>query len=493
MGSTVRDAAAVVLVREAGRRRETFWVRRGREVSLGGGFYAFPGGSLDPGDRAMAAALGTEALRVAALRELFEETGVLLASTPFDSAAARRERRALLAGERAFAGAVRALGARLDPARLDAAGRWLTPDFAPVRFDARFFLARMPPDQVAEVWPGELVDGEWVTPDEALNRWSRAKALLHPPAKHLLQCLRDAGPPACLARMVTPADAIDFVGQRIDFQRGILFVPLKTPTLPPATHTNCAVVGEEELVVVDPGSPYREEQAKLAKLCHGLRSEGRVFREILLTHEHADHVGGVEALRRELDVPVRAHRLVAERLEGEVPVDGVIEPEERIRLQGALSLSLRAIHTPGHARGHLAFLEENSGTLLAGDLVAGVGTVIIDPPEGDMRDYVASLRKVRALGVGAIFPAHGPVLPDGPGLLDATLAHRVERENRVLRALAACGPSTPGALVPHVYTDVAESAYPMATRSLLAELRKLVQEGRAVADGERFRLAGGGS
>lgn len=489
MANGIRDSASVVLVREERGRRELFWVRRGREVSLGGGFYAFPGGRVDAADAALASSLDTDVLRVAALRELFEETGVVLTSAPIDRDVADRERRALLAGERSFVEAMRALGAVLEPSRLWPAGRWLTPPFMPVRFDARFFAAPMPRHQAAQVWPGELADGEWLTPDEALGRWSRGRALLHPPAKHLIDCLREASPPACLARMQAPPHVNDFIAERIEFQEALLLVPLRTPTLPPATHTNCVLVGEDELVVVDPASPDADEQERLARLCRELVSEGRKFREILLTHEHHDHVGGVEALRRALDIPVRAHRLTAQRLRGTVEVDGFIEPNERIRLPGPLALSLRAIFTPGHTPGHLAFLEENSGTLLAGDLVAGVGTIVIDPPEGDMLDYLESLRRLRALGVGAIFPSHGPVIPDGPRKLDEYLAHRQERENQVLHALERCGETTPVALVPEVYADVPEPMHPLAARSLLAILEKLVKEGRATSKGERYRLA----
>jgi glyoxylase-like metal-dependent hydrolase (beta-lactamase superfamily II) len=120
--------------------------------------------------------------------------------------------------------------------------------------------------------------------------------------------------------------------------------------------------------------------------------------------------------------------------------------------------------------------------VVAGDLIAGVGTVIIDPPEGDMADYLASLKRLSSLEPGVIYPAHGPVVPSGPEKIAGYIAHRLEREERVLAALRSTGPATPVELVPPSYPDVKPEMYPFAERSLLAHLEKLVREGRARTD-----------
>lgn len=490
MSERIREAAAVVLVREGGPRRELFRVRRSREVSLGGGFFAFPGGAVDAQDRLLSQRILPEApdgaLLVAAARELFEETGVLLADGVPEPARMVVERRALLAGERPFEAVLARLGVGLATARLQFAGRWLTPPFMPVRFDARFYVAHVPAGQAPEVWPGELASGDWITPDDALDQWRRGRALLHPPALHAVRCLRDAPFPACLDALRTPPHVYDHVAERIEFQAGVLLVPVRTPTLPPATHTNTLLVGEEELVVVDPGSTYPDEQRRLGELCARLAQEGRRFREILLTHEHHDHVDGVDALRDQLRIPVRAHRETRRLLDGRVRLDGVVEPDERILLPGALGLTLRALHTPGHTPGHLCFLEETTGSLLAGDHVAGVGTVIVDPPDGDMSDYLESLNRLQALPIGAIYPAHGPVVPDGPRKLADYAQHRADREAQVVRALLDSGGGTADELVPRVYADVAPALHPLAARSLTAILLKLQREARVDATSGRW-------
>jgi glyoxylase-like metal-dependent hydrolase (beta-lactamase superfamily II)/8-oxo-dGTP pyrophosphatase MutT (NUDIX family) len=500
--AAVRPAATVVLHRRGTDGLEVFWVRRGEQLRFAGGFYAFPGGRVDVADAALplahAEAVGdTErACLAAAARELFEETGVLLASNAsrVPAEARRAAREALLRRdvaqekEGAFAEFLAAHGVVVDAKAFTPAGRWVTPPALPVRFDARFYLAELPAGETAEVWPGELVDGEWVRPEEALRRWEQGSALLHPPAWHTLSALA-LGLPAALPLLQDTSRAPwklpvhDWVVERIEFQRGVIMVPLRTPTLPPATHTNCLLLGDEELWVVDPGSPYPEEQATLDKTLSLLHDEGRRAAGVLLTHHHHDHVGGATHLARKLDLPIAATAQTAELLD--FPVQRILREGDALQVGPR---GWKCLHLPGHTRGHLCLIEEGSGAVVAGDLVAGIGTVIVDPPEGDMLDYLASLRRLLQLGPGVIYPAHGPVVSAGADRLRGYLEHRLQREELVLAALRSLGAATPAQLVPPSYPDVQPEVYPLAERSLLAHLGKLVKEGRARLD-ERGRYA----
>jgi glyoxylase-like metal-dependent hydrolase (beta-lactamase superfamily II) len=269
----------------------------------------------------------------------------------------------------------------------------------------------------------------------------------------------------------------DWVVERIEFQRGIVMVPLRAPTLPPATHTNCLLLGDEELWVVDPGSPYPEEQATLEKTLALLHEEGRRAVGILLTHHHQDHIGGAAQLAHTLQLPIAATAQTAELLD--FRVDRVVRDGDKLDVGPR---AWKCLHLPGHTRGHLCLIEEGSSAVVAGDLVAGIGTVIVDPPEGDMLDYLASLRRLLQLGPGVIYPAHGPVVPAGVEKLRGYLEHRLQREELVVNALRTLGPTTPKELVPPSYPDVQPEVYPLAERSLLAHLGKLVKEGRARVD-----------
>jgi glyoxylase-like metal-dependent hydrolase (beta-lactamase superfamily II) len=275
--------------------------------------------------------------------------------------------------------------------------------------------------------------------------------------------------------------------RRIEFLPGFVCFPVRTPTKPPATTTNCYVVGTRDFVLFDPGSPYEDEQAALAEYVDEMTAEGRTLREIILTHLHPDHVAGANALREHLGgrVPVAAHRLTAEPLAGKVHVDRFIEDGELFELDGDPPLTLRAMHTPGHTRGHLSFYEERTGALLTGDNILGLGSVLIDPPEGDMRAYFATLERYRQLPhLTVLFGGHGPAVGSPRAKIDEYIRHRTEREQRILEAVGA-GARTPAEIVARVYTDVHPKLHAMAERAVLAHLGKLE------ADGLVTRGAGG--
>jgi endoribonuclease LACTB2 len=257
--------------------------------------------------------------------------------------------------------------------------------------------------------------------------------------------------------------------------------PVRTPTLPPATHTNVYLVGERALTVFDPASPWPDEQAALDRAIDALAARGLPVEEIVLTHHHVDHVSGAAHLAARLGVGVAAHPETAARVAGRVRVTRTIDADERVA-------GMRAIFTPGHAPGHLCFFDDaRSDVLIAGDMVASVGTIIVEPDDGgDMIAYLESLARLRALGASCLLPAHGPPITDADARLAFYIAHRLEREQRVLAALGA-EPRTVEELVPPAYPDVPPAIYPLAARSLTAHLLKLEREGLAVRAGDRWK------
>ena len=265
----------------------------------------------------------------------------------------------------------------------------------------------------------------------------------------------------------------------IEAASGWTIIPLRTPTLPPATRTCCLLLGTgERVVVVDPGSPYADEQRRLLDELARRRLE---VEAIWLTHHHADHAGGAGALREATGAPILAHPAAAPGL----AVDDHLYDGDVFELG---ELEIEVLHTPGHARDHLVFREVRTGWVAAGDLVAGQGTVVIDPPGGDMADYLASLARLVQLGVSTIVPAHGHPIPDGEGKLLEYIAHRMEREEQVLAGLGR-GAATPLDLAPGIYPEVPAFFMPLAARQVLAHLVKLEREGRVSSDGSSYRLA----
>lgn len=255
-------------------------------------------------------------------------------------------------------------------------------------------------------------------------------------------------------------------------------VPVRTPTLPPAAHTGCYVIGPTEgrggLVIVDPASPYPAEQQALDAWLDVEAAAGRPVVAIALTHHHGDHVGGAAHLAARTGAPVAAHADTAARLAGRVDVTRVLADGDALVAGDVVA---RAIATPGHAPGHLCFAVGDA--VIAGDMVAGVGTILVDPDEGDMAVYLASLARLQALSPARLLPAHGPVITDPGGTLRAYIGHRLMREGRVAAALDAAGRAAARDLVPVAYADTPPPLWPLAERSLLAHLVKLERDGRA--------------
>src|SRR6185295_17736270 len=456
-----------------------------------GGFHAFPGGQFDPNDAEVPVENAGDAEVATAItcaaRELFEETQVLVARG--GDALTQGQRASLLddlqSGRLSWPALIKHYQLHLDADDFTFAGRWVTPPFSARRFDTWFFLVKCPSKQNAQLSDdGELESGEWIGAGAAHTRWERSEILAVPPVLHALKTLSTGLTDDLVERFLSLPNARHEPVRRIEFRPNYICFPVRTPTKPPATHTNCYLIyTSQSLLVIDPGSPYEDEQRALATAVDELLAEGRTLSSILLTHVHPDHVGGVNALREHLgDVQVWSHQLTAAALP-DIQVDRMLEDEDVLVLEGKPPISLRVLHTSGHARGHLCLYDERTGTLLSGDNIVGLGSVLIDPPEGNMRDYLHSLERLRALpNLSVIFGGHGPAIANPYRKIDEYISHRLDREQKILEAVRQ-GSASPKEIVANVYTDVSPKAHAMAERAVLAHLEKLIEDNKVRKSG----------
>jgi glyoxylase-like metal-dependent hydrolase (beta-lactamase superfamily II) len=251
------------------------------------------------------------------------------------------------------------------------------------------------------------------------------------------------------------------------------------PSIMTGPGTNTIIVGSD--VEEGPGGATAidiaiDEPAYLDAIIEEGAKRGGI-RRILITHGHHDHIDGATALRERLGVPIYAHSRKGVPMANEEIGDGATFP--------AGNDVLRAIHTPGHRFDHLCYLLENQGTLFAGDVVAGVGTVVIIPPEGDMQEYLDTLKLLQTLNPKEMVPAHGPTIADPQAKLVEYITHRLAREQQVMETLAELPPgvSIPQ-MVQHIYTDVDPRLHSVAAWSVEAHLLKLEREERVKRIGE---------
>jgi glyoxylase-like metal-dependent hydrolase (beta-lactamase superfamily II)/8-oxo-dGTP pyrophosphatase MutT (NUDIX family) len=467
-----RPAATVVVARPGEDGVEILMVRRGRENRFGPGFLVFPGGVVEPGDRELALRLfgrEEEEARACAVRELYEETGLLLTADGF------RER-----------GAPRAAldGVEFSPpasATLVEIARWIAPEDLPVRFDAVFFAVPAPrgidpsPDGV------EADRAWWARPADVLARreddplmWptlATLEALATCRTVHEVLSLRiPQGPrPESVPPPPPPGPA-----EHDPRPGGVSILRVLAPNPGPFTleGTNTWIVGRDPPVVIDPGPDDPEHIAAVMK-------DAAPVGAILLTHHHPDHAPGAALLAKASGAPVFAYRPSARQ-----------RPLAHGQVIEVGSARLLVRHTPGHTSDHVAFYLQSEGALFTGDAVLGRGTSVVDPPEGDMVAYLRSLREMLRLRPRRIYPGHGPVAFDAIAKLEEYLAHRAQREEEILAALAE-GRRTPAEMIPGIYgEEIPASMHSVAARSVLAHLIKLEREGRVARVGryadERF-------
>ena len=236
--------------------------------------------------------------------------------------------------------------------------------------------------------------------------------------------------------------------------------------------TNTYLFGEKEIAVLDPGPDIRSHREAIMQFA------GAPIRWILATHTHPDHSPGASVLAEITGAIVLGRPAPEGRHQDDTfQPDTFLHDGEKLETD---EFVLEAIHTPGHASNHVCLLHKDCNWLFTGDHVIDGSTVVINPPDGNMKQYIESLRRVRRLECDALAPGHGELIRNPERAIDWIIDHRLERESKVTAALAANPGLTTHELVPHVYTDIDKKLYNLAERSLLAHLLKLEEDGDAI-------------
>ena len=439
-------AASLLIYNE---RKEYLWVKRGEHAPFLANYWAFPGGMLSLED------LSHQLLLIEDEEELEKKSPTTLN----DPNLYRLAHTALRETEEE-------IGIKIDPSldvikKLLPVGKWTTHPYLPKEISCQFFEVSchtlgFSSDELIAIYQShtneedsgqEVSEVIWLDARQMYDLWYDGEVTMAPPTMAFCRALSH-GYTANEAAQQSPE--LSVLNQVQPF---IQLVPLKTDTLPPATHTNCYLLGQHEFYLIDPGSKYMDELNKLFDIIDQHLAKGKLFLGCILTHYHQDHTSGLKEVIQRYKVPIYAHPKCIIKLnltthytdvrklqEGSIlkwachpsPKDDGQQALIKSSLKPNLQSDLVEVwHTPGHAPGHLCLIHPQSKTAIVGDMVAGVGTIIIDPKDGDMGTYLDNLSRLYRRQLNRLLPSHGPPLAAPHIVLNHYITHRHKREKKI--------------------------------------------------------------
>ncbi len=530
-----RAAATVILLRDSAHGLEVLMTKRSATASFAPGAYVFPGGGIDladaqrhqnmPADEPGLSVRPTQpddlrTATLAAIRESFEELGILLATKAGEWATDSDIQSLDRHGD--FYVQCEAAGYTLRADHVFSFTRWITDRDIGKRFDVPFLMARMPSNQTPVADESEQFEPVWIQPAEGLAAYERGEFnIIYPTIKTLQELCRfkavddalaacahekplyvvcprsatlkgrevrymDHEPPFGELALVCPdgqtLHALDWQSERaVPLLKNVQRLTCANAGVMTGPGTNTYIVGTPDTgyIVIDPGPIDAAHTARLAAATAG------DVRAIICTHSHPDHSPGAPDLRA----------VTRNALTGQVPPicglphgpdarpdshfapDRVVHDGDRWALSGDTTHTLQVLFTPGHTQNHVCLLLEEDGLLFSGDHILNGSTTIINPDDGHMGDYLSSLDKLKAActahSADFILPAHGHVLDKATTVIDKLKAHRLNREAKVKAALDAYPNGDMDQWVAHAYQDTPQVLWPLAKRSMLAHIKHL--------------------
>lgn len=526
----LRPAATVLLLRDTAQGIEVLMTRRSMTASFAPGAYVFPGGGIDATDAQAHAQSTRRATQsdlhltqaIAAIRESFEELGVLLARHA-DGSHVTTADIASLDRKAPFAAQCRERGLTLAGDEVFVLAHWITDRDLPRRFDVPFLVARMPEGQSPVADEAEQFEPVWVRPAEALARHAAGGFFIIFPTIRTLEKLQhypdvDAVLAACTSEIPlwTSCPRAGLLGGKearymeheapygelaltcpdgqivhtLDWQsaqpvallRNVQRLTAPNPGVMTGPGTNSYLVGDpgSGYIAIDPGPADQEHLQRL------WQAAGGDIRMIVCTHSHPDHSPGakpLQALCRTAPPILGLPSAPTARSASAFTPDRALQNRERLTLESkgpdgeAATHTLKVIHTPGHAANHVCLVLEEDGLLFSGDHILNGSTTVIDPPDGDMNAYLESLDALSAAcgehHIEFIAPAHGYVIGEAKTAIAQLKAHRLKREAKILGVMQARPDGTMDDWVAAAYDDVDPRIWPVAKRSLLAHVERI--------------------
>lgn len=456
---------------------EVLMIKRTNTLLFLPGHHAFPGGSIeDTDDPSIVVGDTPQKIKralIGALRETFEEVGYLPFS--FESVNKRLELYKSKNPSEIFQYLIKSETFKLDIKNYPFSGPWITPPGYPLRFETYFFFIEW--KDVYTVFdissPKEVELVEWVKPAEILKRWHKREISLSTPVAYILEHLSRFPVEKAIAEL----KVIPWTDEKYSYfhpRAGIHIFPLPCPKETFFNNVNCVIVGEKELLIIDPGIGDTESIRELLYWLEHLIKLGSNFVGITYTHLHKDHAGSIDLISNYLKVPI----IHPNKLFSDIPKTLGRYPSIQLDKE-EYPWIINILLTPGHTPIHYSYYELTTKTLIAGDMVSAEGPVVVNPNEsGDMGKYMESLQLLSELDIDLLIPGHGVpfFFVKGNQVISNLIAHRKQREDKIITALNK-GISSFHELLSLVYDDVPQSRLELAKQQLRAHLIHLRTKG----------------
>ncbi len=270
----------------------------------------------------------------------------------------------------------------------------------------------------------------------------------------------------------------------MEIEPGVHSIQVPTWTFMGVYVPNVYLVAGKEAALIDTGFEDREAARCRIEYIKGLAPLKLAY--IIITHPHPDHIGGCRTIKKATGAQIVMHSLAAgkARMVYHVTGDMLVGDGDVLDLGG---IRLETVYTPGHSPGSICVYMRESKILFTGDHILGIGTTVVDAPDGDMTQYIDSLKKLLKYDIRMICPGHGPPIHEPERKIEELIEHRGERERQVLSSLRQ-GKKTIAKLVAEIYPELDQRLLELARRQVLAHLRKLVKENRVRVTGEEYAL-----
>ncbi len=492
--SKIRQSASLLVTRDGSTGVEILFCHRVSQMPSFPNFWAFPGGGVNQFDRDTAEELSyfpkgeDGSALVALMREMVEEVGwapsedgLVMVSSPV--------RDLVVEDGNNWYQLVDDGQIPINPEGFQIISIRTTPPLTPMRFTNRFFHLHdsNPPTPTHPNGRSEFDEFCWLTPKQALEEWIDCRMRIPPPQITLLRNIISAlskNEGDIISAMSDMATQPQTGEHRIEFAPGVECVPLSTYTLPPATHTNCYIVGNlgSEYIVVDPAAREKSSLEYLERRIRAVEKLGGRIIATVFTHKHPDHIGDMEAISRIYQAPIWASEETLETLTTSESLKVLAEGDTII----LGDKTWHVLETPGHCPGHLC-LSSDVG-MITGDMAVMVGTILVPPSDGDMEKYITSLERIRDEKPPMLFPAHGPLSPVPEKLLERYIKHRNKRHALVFEAVKN-GLSNISEIADYAYKDTPEAHPFLKTDQTLSHLLAHERRGDVVHIQDKWYLA----